>query len=174
MGRLPLKKLSTRSFHRKLAMGTWKSVGDPSVYGELEVDMSSALPFLKSESEKHGVKITVTHLVGKALAIALKEHPDVNGMIRGSRIYLRKNVDLFYQVNINDHDLMGTTVRAAETLSLADIAKELERKAEDVRQGRDKDLKSSVILFKFIPWMLVRPVLNLLSFITYGLNLNFS
>ena len=57
-------------------------------------------------------------------------------------------------------------------MTLAQIAQALTAKAGDIREGRDLELKKSVDMFRFIPWSLSGFVLDLMSFLTYGLNLN--
>ncbi len=47
MGKIDfLPALKTPAF-RRLAFGSWKTVGDPSVYGLIELDMTNALRFIK-------------------------------------------------------------------------------------------------------------------------------
>lgn len=165
---------------RKIAMGTWKNAGDPSVYGILEIDMSKTLALLPDYEKKHNVKITPSHLAGKAVSFIMQNRPEINGMIRGNRIYYRKHVAIFYQINvpgsgtdkIKGASLSGTSLQKVEKMSLAQIAQALAKKAGDIREGRDLELKKSIDMFKFIPWSLSGLVLDLMSFLTYGLNLN--
>ena len=167
---------------RKIAMGTWKSAGDPSVYGIMDVDMSKTLALLPEYEKKHGVKITPAHLVGRAVSRIMQNRPEINGMIRGNRIYYRKHVSIFYQVNIpgtgadkiKDASLSGVSLHQVETMSLSQIAKTLGAKAGDIREGRDQELKKSIDMFRFVPWSLSGLVLDFVSFLTYGLNLNLS
>ncbi len=180
MGRIEITKLTDTPVFRKLAMGTWRSVGDPSVYGILEVDMTNAKVFMETCSRSSGVKITPGHLVGKAITQAFKERPEINGLIRGSRIYLRKHVDLFYQVNIpgggensvKKASLSGTTVFGAESMSVVEIAQTLNRKSELVKTDKDSELSHTLKIIKLVPWSCIRWFLNITSFLCYGLNLN--
>ena len=73
MGRLNLTPTSDTSVFRKIAMGTWQTAKDPTVYGLLEIDMKPVQGLLDSYSKKHGVKITPSQLVGRALALSIKE-----------------------------------------------------------------------------------------------------
>src|SRR3989338_6827999 len=91
-------KLRNPSAWRRIAVATRKAPNDPTVYGKLPVDFSNALLFLDEINGKGAQKITATHFVGKALALVLKKYPDLNGIIRWKRIYLRKKVDLFFHV----------------------------------------------------------------------------
>ncbi len=182
MSNLNLKVLDDTSPTRKMAMGTWKTVGDPSVYGLMEVDMSQVLKVLPDYEKKHGLKITPSHLVGKAMAYCMKLRPEINGMIRGSRIYLREDVTLFYQVNLpgNGKDtvkmatLSGTTIPKAETLKLHEIAEALSQKVKAARAGEDREIADNLKVFKYLPWWMSRFYLNIGSWLIYGLNLNMS
>ena len=182
MGRLKLTPTKDTSVFRKIAMGTWRTVKDPTVYGLLEIDMKPVQGLIEAYSKKHGVKITPSQLVGKALAQSIKQRPEINGMIRGSKIYLRDNVRLFYQVNIpgkgddkvKKATLSGCNIAHAEDLTVAEIAKQMQDKVDKVRSGKDKEIAKNINSFKYIPWCLSSYYLSLASFLTYGLNLNLS
>jgi len=179
---LELTKTEGGSVFRKIAMGSWRTARDPSVYGLIEIDVSQALRFLADEQKNTKTKLSISHLVGKAVAKVLHERPEINGLIRFSRIYQRKHVDLFYQVNIPGDAsdpvgkalLSGEVVRQAENLSVVQIGEELDRKAQVIRSGGKGELTSSIQTMKLIPWSLVRWALNISSFLTYDLKLNLS
>lgn len=180
MGKIQFKKLVDAPVFRKIAFGTWTTAGDPSVYGMIEIDMTNALRYMREQEEKHGVKISPVHLVGKAAAQVLKNRPEINGIIRLGRIYQRTDVDLFFQVNVpgngadkvNKSSLSGTVIRKADTLSVLDIARGLQQKALSIRQGKDKEMTNAINTFKNMPWWFVKSLLNTVSFLNYDLNLN--
>ncbi|MCB0384196.1 MAG: 2-oxo acid dehydrogenase subunit E2 [Bdellovibrionales bacterium] len=179
---LPLRLSPASSTFRKVAMGTWRTAKDPSVYGLMEIDMTKALAFMRHYAESHSIKITPAHLVGKAAAYCISRRPEINAMIRGSRIYLRDSVNLFFQVNIpgNGNDkakkanLAGCTIPHAEGLPLKEIALQLQEKANKVRNGQDKEMASNMGLIAKLPWWMVKYYLDLGSWLIYGLNLNLS
>jgi pyruvate dehydrogenase E2 component (dihydrolipoamide acetyltransferase) len=168
------------SAFRKIAMGSWHKAGDPTVYGLLEIDMTKALEYIKAQEAATGTKLSISHLVGKAAATAMKERPEINGMIRFNRIYLRDTVDIFYQVNIpgNPEDpvgkatLTGVVVREAEKLSAAQIAQELSNKSKAIKGGQQSELTKSLDAMKWVPWTLMRALLNLTSFLNYDVGMN--
>ena len=182
MRNLKLTKLKDTSVFRKIAMGTWKTAKDPSVYAILDIDVTKAIPLMKEYSKKHNIKITPSHLVGRAVARCMQIRPEINGMIRGSRIYLRDSVTLFYQVNIpgkgddkiKKATLSGLTIENAETKSVLDISKEISDKAEKVVSYKDKDITKNLNTFKLLPWWFAGIYLNIASWLLYGLNLNLS
>jgi pyruvate dehydrogenase E2 component (dihydrolipoamide acetyltransferase) len=180
MGHIPLTKLKRTSTFRKIAFGSWRSAGDPTVYSEVEVDTTNLQAFTEKCKRDYGVKITPVHAVAKALSTAIANHPEINGMIRGGRIYLRKSVDMFFQVNIPSEDglgkpsLSGTTVCHMTEKTIVEIANELTQAAQKIRKNQDAGFKKTMDTIKFIPWCLMRWFLNLSSWLIYGLNLDLS
>lgn len=177
---MKLTKTSGGSLFRKIAMGSWSTAADPSVYGLVEIDMTNALAFIqKFNQDNPDVKIGVTELVGKATALVLKQRPEMNGLIKLGRIYLRDSVNLFFQVNvpggeddpIGKANLLGLTIDNAENKSLIEISKELKHKTQKIRAGHENDMTKSVRNLSFVPWQLMKCVLNLTSFLNYDLNL---
>jgi pyruvate/2-oxoglutarate dehydrogenase complex dihydrolipoamide acyltransferase (E2) component len=182
---IDLKKVTDTNPFRKIAMGTWKVAKDPSVYGILNVDMGPVMEKLPAYIEKTGTKVTPAHLVGKAIAHCMTKRPEINGLIRGSRIYLRQEISLFYQINIPGEassdgctvkkaTLAGATVRHADKLSSAEIAKDLSDRASKVRTGKDLEMKKNMDTFRILPWWLSGIYLDFASFLIYGLNMDFS
>src|SRR5688572_361276 len=81
---------------RKIAIGTWRTAGDPSVYAIVEVNVEPALAYIEKLREKTGQKITFTHFVGKSVALVLSKHPELNCILRFGKLYPRKTVDVFF------------------------------------------------------------------------------
>ena len=84
-------KMSTR---RKLAIATWSSPKEGNIYGKLTIDMRGALGYMRYLREEKGEKISITHLVGRAAGLALKEAPDLNGRIVFGKYIPHETVDL--------------------------------------------------------------------------------
>src|SRR5579859_5497604 len=96
---VPKKDVSS---FRKIAIGTWRTVGDPSVYGTMELRMDEAMRYLAEFRDKTGKKLTVSHMMAKAVAHVLELHPDANAILRWNRVYLRKTIGVFFQVVMTD------------------------------------------------------------------------
>ena len=172
MGRVNFRAYEPGLF-RKVACGSWRTAGDPSVYALLEIEMSKALEFAKAYSQQHGVRITPTLLVAKAISHCLQVRPELNGLLRHGRVYLRRNVSIFFQVNVpgsavdGSRDeriakamLSGTTVHETETKSLAEIARAFRAQAVQVKRGRDPAFRACFRIISLLPWCLVRGFLN--------------
>jgi pyruvate/2-oxoglutarate dehydrogenase complex dihydrolipoamide acyltransferase (E2) component len=166
-------KLGKVSTWRKVALHTWSRPSDPTVYGTMEIDVSRTVPYLERLRQRSGVKVTITHLVGKAVAMAFRERPDLNGIIRRGRIYLRDTVDVFFQVAFDGgEDLSGVKVDRADEKSVVEIAQELARKAERVRQKTDENLRSTTRMLNALPASLVGAALRFVSSLSYDYDLD--
>ena len=94
MPHLELTPKTDISSFRKLAIGSWQTTYDPTVYGTLTVRMDKALAYIEAFRQRTGVRLTVTHLVTKAMGEALRRCPDANAILRFNKIYLRKQVTI--------------------------------------------------------------------------------
>lgn len=161
---------------RKLSLNTWSEPDDPTIYGLLDVDAGPLVDFLARRSAESGVKCTITHAVTRAIAMTLRRHPEANVLVRGRRIWLRRDVDVFHQVAMpveggRDADLSGATVRQADTKRVEEIARELHEGARAVRERRDGDMARTRSLFMKLPGWLLRLALAVTGFLSYRLNI---
>lgn len=171
---VPKKDLSP---FRKIALGTWQTTYDPSVYGSMQLRMDDAMRYIAEFRKVTGRRLTVSHLMAKAAAMALEACPDANAVLRFNRIYLRKRIGVFFQVVMTDEgaekaDLSGATLYDVQTKSLVDICDEFERKVASVRARKDAALEKSRGTFRWIPYLLLNRFTKLLSFLSYTLNLD--
>lgn len=168
------QKQRRASSWRRIALGTWRSPDDPTVYGLLDVDVTDALAFIQEERERTGVHITLTHLVGKAVATALRERPDANAIVRaGQRVYLRETVDIFFQVALDSgENLSGAKLRHVDSKDLADIAREMGDRVGRIRTHRDPELERTHRILRDLPAPMRRPLMRAMAFLTYDLGVN--
>jgi len=160
---------------RKIAIGSWQTAYDPSVYGTIELRMEKALAYIEAFRARTGKKVTVTHLVTRAVAEALKRCPEANAIMRFNRIYLRKNVDISILVVQTDNgqvDLTAAKVERCDTKSLYELVTELEGHVARVRNREDKALEKGKATMKAIPFFFMNRFMKLLSFFMYTLNLD--
>lgn len=86
-------------------------------------------------SKAHGTKLGITAFFARACVIALREMPIVNAFIEGDEIVHHDYVDLGVAVS-TDRGLVVPVLENAQTMSLADLEKEIQRVGEAARQGR--------------------------------------
>jgi pyruvate dehydrogenase E2 component (dihydrolipoamide acetyltransferase) len=157
-------------------MGQWQDAYDPSIYGTLDVRMEQAEAYVKAFRERTGRKITITHLVAKAIAQALRECPEANALIRWNSIYVRKHVDLSILVVQTDQgtssvDLAACMVRDADRKSVYELASGIAEQVERVRARKDAAMEQGKKTAGKIPLILMNVFLKFVAFLSYTLNL---
>lgn len=159
---------------RQMAMHAWRPPQDPTVYGTLEVDVSRATGWLEDQRRDAGVKVTLTHLVGKAVAMAIAERPEVNAVVRRRRhLYVRDSIDVFFQVAFEGgEDLSGAKVEHCDRKGVVEIARELQDRAERIRAHQREEVSEGRERIGRLPAMLRRPAIDLASWLTYDLGLD--
>ena len=179
MAHLELTPKKDVSSFRKMAIGTWQTAYDPTVYGTMRIRMDKALVYIEKFREVHGVRLTVTHLVAKAVAEGLKRCPDANAILRFNKIYLRDKVTLSVLVVQADQgdgkvDLTAARIEDADKKSLKTLAAEMQETIDKVRNRKDLALEKGKGTIGMIPFMWMNMFLKLLGFLMYTLNLDLS
>lgn len=108
-----------------------------------EMDMSELLKLrrkLKSMQEKQGVRVTVTALLIKAVAQALKENIIFNSAVKNGNIVIRKRINVGVAVAVEgesflEDKLLVPVVKDADRKSLVEIAQTLEELTKKAREG---------------------------------------
>jgi 2-oxoglutarate dehydrogenase E2 component (dihydrolipoamide succinyltransferase) len=104
-----------------------------------EVDMKPIMELRKKYQDKfvktHGIKLGFMSLFTKACTIAMKKHPLVNAQIEGDNLHIPQYVDMGIAVS-SEKGLVVPVVKNSESMSLADIEKEILRLATKARDGK--------------------------------------
>ena len=147
------------SSFRRMAAAMWRSPSDPSIYGSMDVDATASLAFLREHQEAAGVKLSITHLVARAVALAMRDQPEINGKVRfWGRLEQRSTIDVFVTVATEgNRDLSGARIERADEKSLAELAREIRDRVGKIRSGKDPSYKKSKSALKSVPWWLARP-----------------
>lgn len=177
MPNLDLVKKTELSAFRRIAIGTWRTAYDPTVYGSLTLHMDEAVRYMEEYRRKTGKRLTVTHMVGKAMGAVFQTMPDANAILRFNRIYLRKRIGIFFQVALEDEetgqiDLSGCTIYDPEQKDIGAIIDEFEEKTQRVRKRQDKELEGTRSTFKRIPFVLLNKILDLIGLASFTFNLD--
>lgn len=161
------------SIRRKLAIATWSAPREGNIYGKLTVDVGEAKKYLAWLREKTGLKVTITHLVGKAVAEALARAPGLNGVIRMGRYVKHKTVDISYLVALEGgRNLAKAKIERLDEKSVADLGQELRALATRLHEGKDESFKKSMGPLKLLPSWLIRPLVHSMGYLTgvFGLD----
>ncbi|MBI4412202.1 MAG: 2-oxo acid dehydrogenase subunit E2, partial [Deltaproteobacteria bacterium] len=163
---------------RRISIATWNAPNDPTVYGKLEIDAGQAVAYLEKLNRESPIKVTMTHLVARAAALVLNRFPDLNGIIKWKKIYLRKTVDIFLQVAIEEEkngerpDLSGAKIEGCENKTITQIARELKDKSGQIRRKDDPQFKSTIRMLNLVPAFVLSWFIRFLTFLNYNFGVN--
>ncbi len=111
----------------------------PHFYLSVEVDMSAVQDLkerVKDEVEKRaGVRFTLTDILVKVVASALKDHPIINSRIEGDQIRLLEEINVGVAIATED-GLIVPVVHRADQKSLAEIASVVRDLTRRAREGK--------------------------------------
>lgn len=158
---------------RKLAIATWSAPSEGNIFGKLTLDATKMLSYIEHIRRTTGEKVTVTHLVGKAVALALAKAPGLNGRIVLGRYEPFRAVDVTFLVALEGGaDLAKVKITDLDRRPVTDVARELGRRAEKLRSGQDEEFEKSKGLLRALPTWLLRPLLGAIGWITASLGIS--
>jgi pyruvate dehydrogenase E2 component (dihydrolipoamide acetyltransferase) len=158
---------------RKLAGATWGPPVDPQFFGEMEIDAEALLDMARRERERTGAHVTMTHLVGKAVAEGLAAVPTLAMRLAHGREYPRESIDVFFIVATEGGDeLTGVKVTGVDRLSPAEIATELERRTSAIATGSDQEFGRAKQMLTVLPPWVLRRALRISAWLSSDLHLD--
>lgn len=101
----------------------------PHFYLTMEINMDKAMEARASMNEYSSVKISFNDIIIKAVAAALRQHPDVNSSWLGDKIRYNKHIHIGVAVAV-DEGLLVPVIRFADNKSLSHISAEVKQLAE--------------------------------------------
>lgn len=148
----------------------WRAPNDPQIFGALEIDATAMRAFIDGCREL-GHKITPTHLVGRAVALTLRDVPELNVRIVGGWARPRESVDVFFITAVEDgRDLTGIKIERLDRKDVLELATELGGRAGAAKAGKDPDLARSKRAMDALPIPILRLALRVTSWITGDLD----
>jgi len=127
---IPLKGI--RGMIARSLTAAWQA---PRVAQGLDADMTEVLARVAREREKTGRKISITHAVLRAVALTLREHPTVNGIVTEQGVELWSQVNLGVAVN-TVHGVVVPVLTQSDGRNLESLESEVARLAEGARAGK--------------------------------------
>lgn len=160
---------------RKLAGAAWGRPNDPQFFGDLELDAGALLSYIDEVRRLTGVHLTMTHLIGRAVAHGLVTVPKLRVRLARGREYPRESVDVFFIVSAEGgQELTGVKIHDADRKSAAEIAEEVTRRCATIAAGKDPDLGRSKAMLATLPPRALRVALHVAAWLTSDLNLDLS
>jgi 2-oxoglutarate dehydrogenase E2 component (dihydrolipoamide succinyltransferase) len=103
-----------------------------------EVDVTAPLKLIAEQRdallESHGVKLTISSFVARAIAKGLQEFPLLNSSLDGDTIVVKRYVNLGIAVSV-EQGILVPVIRHCQSMRLLEIAKALGTLAQKARQG---------------------------------------
>ncbi len=154
--------MKRQTLFRKLATSLWSDLGDPSVYGWVEVDVTD----LKDSS-------CILAKIIQALGRTMSLNPEMTTCLRWGRVHQRNDQVISVMVNIQNQnrDLSILNLDMKNDPSLTDIQEQIEKKSVLVRNRQDPHLGRLLSLARIIPHSLLRIFLKAYTSLIYEWNL---
>ncbi|GAA4111239.1 hypothetical protein GCM10022415_05340 [Knoellia locipacati] len=166
--------MSPRSVRRKIAVATWRAPSEGRISARVEVDVSAVLDHVDRLRSEHGVRVTLTHVVGAALGRAMREVPEARARVVFGRIVPIEDCTVAFAVDIDDGaDLAPVRVHGVDRLTTVEVARAVEAGARDLRAGEDRSFRRSSSILRALPVAAMRPAVGLASVVTGGLGRGF-
>jgi pyruvate/2-oxoglutarate dehydrogenase complex dihydrolipoamide acyltransferase (E2) component len=137
-----------------------------TIYGLLEVDVTTARKYLAEHKARTGERLSLTAFLAVCLARAVEEHKEVQACLKG-----RRQVVIFDDVNIGlmvEHKaggkgaLMGHVIRGANRKTLREIHNEI-RSVQSAPVPQNRGMPAWFRSVMLLPWPLSRLVKALLG-----------
>jgi len=165
--------MAMNSTRRKLAIVSWAPPAEGNIHGKLVVDIGQAERFVAHQAVTSGQKVTLTHLIGKAIGLALAAAPGLNGRIFLDRYIPHDSVALAFLVALDDGaDLAKVKIDHIDKKSLPEIASEMAAHAGRLRKGGDPDFEKTKGTLKLMPTFLLRPLVWLTGWLASAVGLS--
>jgi pyruvate dehydrogenase E2 component (dihydrolipoamide acetyltransferase) len=114
----------------------------PHVLQAVEVDFHRVDQVRKivrdSWKQKHGFSLTYLPFIGNAVCRALEDFPNLNSSVHGDSLVLHPNVNLAIAVDLGAEGLVAPVIRAAEKLTVGQLADAISEIAKRSRAGKLK------------------------------------
>jgi pyruvate/2-oxoglutarate dehydrogenase complex dihydrolipoamide acyltransferase (E2) component len=160
---------------RKIAINTWKPDFSGKILSRVELNPEPALDHLAELNKTINEKITLTHYLGSVLGRLQEEYPLLRSTVRGKKIYMRDNCDVFFHVSrVNskgEEDLSGKVIRDVNRLKPVELAQQLNSQGRVIKNKEDTTFKTIKKLVSLVPNFLISAILDLSAFIHINLNI---
>jgi pyruvate dehydrogenase E2 component (dihydrolipoamide acetyltransferase) len=158
---------------RKLAGAAWGAPNDPQFYGDLEIDAGHLLACQRLLRESTGVNVTLTHLVGRAVAHGLSAVPTLDVRLARGREHARESTDVFFIVSADGgEELTGVKVERADEKSAVQICQEVTAAVAAIVDGTDESFGRAKGILERLPRLPLRLAIRLSAWLTSDLNLD--
>lgn len=156
----------TMSARRKLMIASFGPPDSGMILGTLEMDVSKTKQFIEAKRRASGDHITITHVVLRAIGVALGDAPSLNGHIVFGNYYPAPTVDISCLVAVDGgKDLGVCRLPEVDKMDLKTICSRLRGDASKLRGGKDKEQDDRNQLLRILPTYIIRPLVNIIGWL---------
>jgi len=114
----------------------------PHVTSFIEVDMTNIVSWREKHKDdffkRQGLKLTFTPVFVEAIAKAVRDYPQVNASIDGTRILIHKDINVGMAVSLSNFNLIVPVIKNADQKNLFGIQRDVTDLAERARASKLK------------------------------------
>jgi len=153
-------------------LSTWSEPSVGNIFGLLTINCDKLVPFLSKKKEE-GAKITVTHCVIRAIALAFQYTPSLNSLIIADTFVPKKTIDICCLVALDEgKDLAFVKIHEGNKKTLKEIGDEIQMKSNKLREHKDDDFNKSKPAMKYLPVFVLRYLVNFMGYLTNSLDIS--
>ena len=146
----PVKRDHADSMKKAIAAAMAKSKHEiPHYYLSSEIDLNPVLSWLEKYNSEHSIdeRILYVAVLVKAVAQALKKHPELNGFYINDEYQPSDSVNVGFAISLREGGLIAPAILDADRLSLGETMKSLADLVVRARGGqlRDRELSDPTI-----------------------------
>lgn len=153
----------------KIAAASWRAPAEGRIHARTVLDVTAALAHADHLRRTTGVRVTLTHLVGAALARGLRAVPEARSRVVLGRVVTSEDCTVAFAVDISEgRDLGPVRVPDADRLTVTEVAQRVESAAVTLRGHDDRHHRRTTSLVRLVPWWAMRPVMGTASLLVGG------
>jgi 2-oxoglutarate dehydrogenase E2 component (dihydrolipoamide succinyltransferase) len=85
---------------------------------------------------RYGYSLTYLPFIARAVCLALREYPNLNGFVEGESLVVHDDIHLGIAVDLNHEGLMVPVIKNAHARGVGDLAREMRDMASKAREGK--------------------------------------
>jgi len=165
-----------QSTRRKLMISSWGPPSEGNIHGVMEMDVTRSLEYIQELRAKTGKKITITHVILKAISLGIRTAPSLNGRLVCDHFLPHATIDIGCLVNIEGgKDLANAKITDSDKRTIEDICDIVSAKSDSLRKGKDSDFNKMNETIRALPVFIIRPLAYLTGLLSsaFGLDIPF-
>jgi hypothetical protein len=162
----------TNSVKRRIQSIWWNSLGNPTVFGKQEMDITESEKFLDNVNKQRSKeKIEYVVLFAKAIGTAFEKSKKLCGQTSFGQFILKSssNITIFVHTDGEYHGRI--LLEDCSNLSISELNMQYHAKVTQLKFQNEKDLLQKPTWVDYIPSVIVQTIMILSTWISYDLGM---